>query len=201
MGRFTTVTFNAGEAVALVGGVADELDWRNVDWRRTRRSTSTGFWPGRAARGDDGQRHWADVHRDRSRDRSPVRVAALRRFGLVGISPVTGLPYGIYAGLDARGARRTGAAALAEHSGSPATRSGPGTVYALKHTPILVAPVTQAGNGSVANPFVAPQGTISTGTTAVATFTVSPDGTAVTTLSATPYYAAVGGFLDPTARW
>ena len=43
VGRFTTVVLNAGEAEALVGGVSDELDWRNLDAASQARINVNGF--------------------------------------------------------------------------------------------------------------------------------------------------------------
>jgi VCBS repeat-containing protein len=196
VGRFSTMVFNAGEAEALVAGVAGEIDWRNTNAASQAAVNVNGFL---GARGLPAATSANYVN-------LTFTVAAhelAHLFGLRHADAFGPVGSGVYAGAGTR---------TAANEYQPAAFTGvlpgeftPSTVYALDRSPILVAPVTQEGNAQ-ANPFVAPFGTVFAGGAAVATFTVGETGLVQVTPAAGAQHLVTGGTLDAetgvlTLRW
>ena len=79
VGQFTTVILNAGESEALVGGVSDEVDWRNTDAASRAQINVNGFLsPGRPTAANSAQLRGFDDHGHRTRGRPPLWPRAFR---------------------------------------------------------------------------------------------------------------------------
>ena len=191
IGRYTTIMINGGEAEGnevLAGGAAYELDWRNAN-AGSRADVNVNPFLGRTGQPAASPENFIAL---------TATVAAhelghllgLRHsdaFGPIGVNPATGLPYGVSAGLAAR--------SRAVNEIDPGV-AGAGTTatYTFKRGPVLVAPVTPAGN-LTPNAFSPPAGTIYDAVTPVATFTVDALGQVLLTQAGTRVAAAT---FDPT---
>ena len=208
IGAYSTIVVNAGggdENEVLVGGVAKELDWRNFD-PGSIAAVNVNDFLGRSGRPAASSSNFIDMT-STIIAHEVGHLFGLRHsdsFGPIGIAQTTGLPYGIYEGLISKSKVR-GEWSLA---GSAQVDTATGDVlvdYGLQNAPVLLAPVTQAGNSS-SNPFEAPGGSIFIGSTAVAELTVDTSGSVSTTSLEPAGDDLLGGSLDSesgvlTLRW
>ncbi|HHM12983.1 MAG TPA: hypothetical protein ENJ16_05470, partial [Planctomycetaceae bacterium] len=93
-------------------------------------------------------------------------------FGPIGGQPSTNLPYGVYSGLMDKSLSRN---EITTGIDQGATGAPYPYTYGFRHSPVLLQPVTQAGNASP-NSFLAPGGTVYDNGQAVATFQVDSSG-------------------------
>jgi Ca2+-binding RTX toxin-like protein len=185
VGRFTTMVFNSGEAEALIAGLAEELDWRNVNAASRAEVNVNGFLgrPGQPAA--TSANYVALTFTVTAHELGHL-------FGLRHTDSFGPIGSGIYAGLVARVTSEVVTPTL---SAPPGTVGGIG-VYVLRHSPVLLAPTTQYGN-TQQNAFTPPQGTVLADGVPVATFIVNSTGAVEVTPIGNPAHAVLGGFLDP----
>jgi VCBS repeat-containing protein len=163
-GRFTTLVFNAGQPEnPLVGGEADELDWRNTDATSRAGINVNGFLGRRnqpAATSDNYIALTADVSAHELGHLFGLRHSDA--FGPIGTNPDTQLPYGEYTPLVSSTETVAGIVGQAQ------------VVYPLKHAPVVVVAAGSAKTS--ANP----TGTLFSGAAPVATFTIDAAGVHLT---------------------
>ncbi len=177
IGYYATVTVNAGgrdENEVLVGGVARELDWRNFNPGSLAAVNVNAFLGKRGQPAGSSANFVAMTATVMAHEVG--HLLGLRHsdaFGPIGTNPATGLAYGVFEGLIEKSVSR-GESIV----GSPLAASAAPYPYEFRfgNSPVLIAPVIQAGNDR-SNAFAAPNGTIYDGDTRVATFSVDGNGT------------------------
>ncbi|MGE0761233.1 MAG: PKD domain-containing protein, partial [Pirellulaceae bacterium] len=196
IGKYTAILLNAGsleENEALVAGEAAELDWRNAN-ASSRANINVNAFLGRRGQPAATSENYVGLT-STIIAHELAHLFGLRHndsFGPLGINPVTGLPFGMFAGLLQRG-KVTGEISLGVTvpEADPLLRA-----YALKNGPVILGPAVHAGITDPVN-HPSPAGTIFESDVAIATFVANAAGQ----LNVTPLPGnaprIVAGALDP----
>ena len=175
VGRFSRVTFNAGESEALVAGAVDELDWRNSRANSQAYVNVNGFLGRRGQPAASSENY----------------IGLSANIAIHEIGHTLGLRHTDAFGPIGSGIFAPAAIRTATEQTIEATQTSTQAALFVLRSPVLVEPSGLA-------PFVAPSGTALVGGAAVATFQYANGDFTVTQIG-TPLFPVMDVTLDPAS--